>query len=167
MSVQIDAAEIAATAARAAEQGAKPQLNGKAVPHRASTGAEKPGPADKPAPDDTKYERPDSNPAVADFLSAITWANLEIKPERRLLGDFITSSARAFIAGATGIGKTMFIYGMVGGMASGQGFLHWTCDGPSKWLIVDGEMPKVLVKGRSADLLRRAGPRLIPPHGVT
>jgi hypothetical protein len=33
---------------------------------------------------------------------------------------------RAFLAGCTGIGKTMFIYGMVGGMASGQGFLHWT-----------------------------------------
>ena len=116
---------------------------------------------------DPKPERPDFNPEIANFLSAITWANLEIKPERRLLGDFVTSSTRAFIAGATGIGKTMFIYGMVGGMASGQGFLHWTCDGPSKWLIIDGEMPKVLVKGRSADLLRRAGPRLISPHGVT
>ena len=103
-------------------------------------------------------ERPDFTPAVADFLSVIASSNLKIKADRRLLGDFITSSTRAFLSGATGIGKTMFLYGMVGGMASGQGFLHWTCDGPSKWLIIDGEMPKVLVKGRLADLLRRAVP---------
>jgi hypothetical protein len=116
-----------------------------------------------PLPD--QKDPPDFDPGVADFLSAITWANLAIKPERRLLGDFITSSTRAFLAGCTGIGKTMFIYGMVGGMSSGQGFLHWTCDKPSKWLIIDGEMPKVLVKGRSADLLRRAP--LLHPHGIT
>ena len=88
-------------------------------------------------------------------------------PNGDFLGNVITSSTRGFISGTTGIGKTMFIYGMVGGMASGQGFLHWTCDGPSKWLIIDGEMPRVLVKGRAADLLRRAGPlRAIHPHGV-
>jgi len=107
------------------------------------------------------------DPAVADFLSVFTLANLEIKPERRLLGDFITSSSRAFLVGSTGIGKTMLIYGMVGGMASGNGFLHWSCDGPSKWLIIDGEMPKVLLKSRSADMLRRGASKLIPPHGVT
>jgi hypothetical protein len=109
-----------------------------------------PGPTSEPTPHDPITDKHDADPAVADFLSAITWANLEIKPERRLLGDFVTSSTRAFIAGATGIGKTMFIYAMVGGMASGQGFLHWTCDRPSKWLIIDGEMPQVLVKARSA-----------------
>ena len=119
-----------------------------------------------PAPEESD-PADDFNPAVADFLSVMAWANLEIEPERRLLGDVITSSTRGFISGTTGIGKTMFIYGMVGGMASGQGFLHWTCDGPSRWLIIDGEMPKVLVKGRSTDLLRRADPLLIHPHGVT
>ena len=159
MRAGFDAAKVAAEAARKVGK----QANGRDT----SAGTQKSDATDQAAPDDPKPERPDFNPAVADFLSAITWANLEIKPERRLLGNVITSSTRAFIAGATGIGKTMFIYGMVGGMASGQGFLHWTCDGPSKWLIIDGEMPKVLVKGRSADLLRRAGPRRIPPHGVT
>jgi hypothetical protein len=153
-----DAAKVAADAARQAKGGPLPKVGKQTNGHDTST--------DQAASDDPKPERPDFNPAVADFLSAITWANLEIRPERRLLGNVITSSSRAFIAGATGIGKTMFIYGMVGGMASGQGFLHWTCDGPSKWLIIDGEMPKVLVKERSADLLRRAGPLCFHPHGV-
>jgi hypothetical protein len=84
-----------------------------------------PGPTDKPTPDGPKPERPDFNPAVADFLSATTWANLKIKPEHRLLGDFITSSTRAWLAGSTGSGKTMSTYAMVGGMASGRGYLHW------------------------------------------
>lgn len=165
MMEEFDAVKIAANAARQAKNGPPPRgkVGKQANGHSTQVGA----PESTDGPTAPKPERPDFDPAVAEFLSAITWANLEIKPERRLLGDVITSSTRAFIAGATGIGKTMFIYGMAGGMASGKGFLHWTCDGPSKWLIIDGEMPKVLVKGRSADLLRRAGPLLIPPHGVT
>jgi AAA domain-containing protein len=118
-----------------------------------------------PAPTTPPKEQ---DPAVADFLSVMTWANLDIPPEVRLLSDFITTSTRCFLSGTTGIGKTMFIYGMVAGMASGAGFLHWTCDRKSKWLIIDGEMPKGLVKVRSVDLLRRAGGQLaIPPHNVT
>jgi hypothetical protein len=128
--------------------------------------------AAKAKPNGTGHSNPkpspiEPDPAVGDFLSAVAWANLDVKPEQRLLGDFITSSTRAFLVGATGIGKTMLIYAMVAGMASGKGFLHWTCDRPSKWLIVDGEMPTVLIKSRSADLLRRAGPLLIPPHNIT
>jgi hypothetical protein len=95
--------------------------------------------------------------AVADALCARRWATLEVKPDERLLGDVITSSTRAFIVGGTGLGKTNFVYAMVGGMATGKGFLGLTCDRPSRWLIIDGEMPTALVKTRAADMIRRAG----------
>jgi hypothetical protein len=47
-------------------------------------------------------------------------------------------------------------------MASGRGFLNWTCDRSSRWLIIDGEMPTPLIKRRCADLIRRHGG--IRPH---
>jgi hypothetical protein len=68
--------------------------------------------------------------------------------------------------GSTGLGKTLLVYGMVGGMATGRGFLNWTCDRPSKWLIIDGEMPSALLKARAADMIRRAGGDAVPPHGI-
>jgi hypothetical protein len=108
------------------------------------------------------------DPAVNDALSAITWANLDIPPEERLLGDVITTSTRSFLIGNTGIGKTILTYGMVAGMATGQGFLQWTCDRPSKWLIFDGEMPSNLIKARITDTIRRVGgANAIPPNNLT
>jgi hypothetical protein len=117
---------------------------------------------------DPHPEQPSADPAVAEALSAITWANLDIAPEVRLLGDVITSSTRSFLIGNTGIGKTILTYAMVAGMATGRGFLHWTCDRPSKWLIIDGEMPSNLIKARTNDMIRRAGGiNAIPPHSIT
>ncbi len=40
----------------------------------------------------------------------------------------------------------------------GQGFLNWQCEQTSKWLIIDGEMSKVLVKERSAHLCAATAP---------
>jgi hypothetical protein len=50
---------------------------------------------------------------------------------------------------------------MAAGMASGKGFLHWRADRPSRWLVIDGEMPTALIKARAFDLIRRTGD--IPP----
>lgn len=101
-------------------------------------------------------------PGLADALSAETWAALDIPPDRRLLGDVVTSGSRVFLVGSTGLGKTLLAYAMAAGMATGQGFLGWRCDAPARVLIIDGEMPSGLIKSRVADVLRRAGPI---PHG--
>jgi hypothetical protein len=101
-------------------------------------------------------------PALRDAMDVNAWAALDIPPEPRLLGGLITPTTRLFLVGSTGIGKTLFGYGMIGGMTTGRGFLDWTCDKPSRWLIIDGEMPTPLIKQRSADLLRRNG--VIKPH---
>jgi hypothetical protein len=76
------------------------------------------------------------------------WAELEVPKEERLLGELITPGSRTFLIGTTGIGKTLFGYELVAAMAAGDGFLHWACDRPSRWLIVDGEMPTPLIKSR-------------------
>jgi AAA domain len=90
-------------------------------------------------------------------LDVKSWATLDIPPEPRLLGSLITPSARVFLVGRTGLGKTLLGHGMAGGMASGRGFLHWGSERPSRWLVIDGEMPTGLIKARAADLIRRVG----------
>jgi hypothetical protein len=113
-----------------------------------------------------RLDQPSPKVELADALSALTWAALDVPIETRLLGDFITSTTRAFLVGSTGLGKTLVAYAMAGGMATGRGFLHWTCDRPSRWLIIDGEMPTALVKSRAADMIRRAGGNAIPPRNI-
>lgn len=100
--------------------------------------------------------------ALRDAMDVNAWAALDIPPEPRLLGDLITPTTRLFLVGSTGIGKTLLAYEMAAGMATGQGFLGWTCDRPSRWLIIDGEMPTPLIKRRCADLIRRHG--VVRPH---
>jgi hypothetical protein len=93
--------------------------------------------------------------AIAKALDAHTWASLEIPKRRRMLGELITPGTRTFLVGSTGVGKTLVGYELVGGMASGAGFLHWACDGPSRWIIIDGEMPDDLIKDRIGQVLQR------------
>lgn len=102
---------------------------------------------------------------IIEALDIATWSALDIPPEPKLLGDLLTPTARVFLVGRTGLGKTLLVYGLCAGMATGQGFCHWRCERPSRWLIIDGEMPTVLIRQRSGDVLRRAGP--IPPGYLT
>jgi hypothetical protein len=93
--------------------------------------------------------------ALATALDVHSWAALDVEPEPRLLGDLITPSSRMFLVGRTGLGKTLLAHAMAAGMASGKGFLHWRSDRPSRWLVIDGEMPTALIKGRALDLILR------------
>jgi hypothetical protein len=119
--------------------------------------------------DDDEPEAPPINDADAkqlrNLLCVHTWASLEVPQEPKLLGDLITPSSRIFLVGRTGLGKTLLAYAMGAGMASGTGFCHWRCDRPSRWLVIDGEMPTSLIKARTMDLIRRAGE--IPPGALT
>jgi hypothetical protein len=139
--------------------------NGKGRDWTANDGTENP---DFVPPPSEEYQlahgwRDGKPPDLRDALDVNDWANLDIPPEPRLLGGLITPTTRLFLVGSTGIGKTLFGYGMVGGMATGEGFLYWTCDRPSRWLVIDGEMPTPLIKRRSADLIRHRG-GVIKPH---
>jgi hypothetical protein len=106
-----------------------------------------------------------SRAALVEALDIHAWASLNIPPEPRLLGELITPSSRSFFVGRTGLGKTLLAHAMAAGMASGQGFLHWRADRPSRWQVIDGEMPTALIKARALDLIRRAGD--IPPGNLT
>ncbi len=89
-------------------------------------------------------------------MDANSWAALDIPPEPRLLGDLLTSTARVFIVGSTGLGKTQLAHGMAAGIASGAGFLHWKAERPARVLLIDGEMSRSLIKDRIGSALRRS-----------
>jgi hypothetical protein len=70
----------------------------------------------------------------------------------------ITTKTKMFLIGRTGLGKTMFGFGIACVLASdADRFLHWPSSRPARVLYIDGEMPDELIKARSIDTLRRAG----------
>lgn len=95
--------------------------------------------------------------AVARFLSIATLANLEIPPETKFLGDVLTTGRRVFLVGTTGLGKSQLAHAIGAGIATGRGFLGWTCDRPARVLVIDGEMSKQTLKTRARAMMRRVG----------
>ncbi len=102
-------------------------------------------------------------PGLREFLAIEAWAERDIPPPDRLLGDLVTTTTRMFLVGRTGLGKTMLGFGLACGMASGAGFLHWRATRPAKVLYIDGEMPGELIRSRAIDALRRAD--IVPTPG--
>jgi hypothetical protein len=88
-------------------------------------------------------------------LSAGTWLSRPMPPIDRLLGDFITTTTRAFLVGRTGLGKTMLGLGIAMGIGFGIGFLHWHSSRAARVLYIDGEMPAELLIKRIRDAAQR------------
>jgi hypothetical protein len=108
-------------------------------------------------------EPPNEAAPDADLLAALAvqaWCDLPLPPLRRLLGDVVTEAARVFLVGATGIGKTLFAYAI----AAGQRFLHWSCDGPVRVLVIDGEMSPRMIKKRAQLILQHQAH--VPPGNL-
>jgi hypothetical protein len=90
-------------------------------------------------------------------LSINSWIARDIAPADRLLGDLLTTTARVFLVGRTGLGKTNLAVAIAVSVATGTGFMHWHCARPGRVLYLDGEMSPELIKGRASDAARRLG----------
>jgi hypothetical protein len=113
-------------------------------------------------PDDATAPEPAALEAV---LDSSVWLNLDIPPPDKLLGDLFSTTTRMFLAGKTGLGKTMVSLGMAVAMATGTPFLRWTSERAARVLFIDGEMSTDLIKERLQDAVRRCG-RPIPPGNL-
>jgi hypothetical protein len=100
------------------------------------------------------------------LLSIQAWLERQIPEPDQLLGEVLTTAARMFLVGRTGLGKTLLGFAIACGMATGEGFLHWRCKKAVRVLLIDGEMPEGLIKARAIDAMRRVEKPPIPANLV-
>ena len=72
-------------------------------------------------------------------------------------GDWLTTTTRVLLTAPTGLGKTMFVFGLAMGAGAAKGFLNWRGRRISRVLIIDGEMSIRLLKKRIAGEAARTG----------
>jgi hypothetical protein len=84
-------------------------------------------------------------------------------PKEMLLAPWLPAKGLALVFAPRGIGKTHFALGAAYAVASGGVFLKWTAPRPRRVLLLDGEMPAVMLQERLADLVANAP--LEPPAG--
>lgn len=95
-------------------------------------------------------------PALAP-LHTITAAELlaaELPARDLILSPWLACKGTAMIFGTRGIGKTWLTMGIAYAIASGGCFLGWRAGVPRKVLIIDGEMPAVVLQERLAETVR-------------
>ena len=104
----------------------------------------------------------EEEPDLKNILSIGDWSMRDIPEPDRILGDFLTTTARVFLVGRTGLGKTLLGFAIAAAAASGTDFLAWKASRPMRVLYIDGEMPAELIKARAIDVIRRLGAVSIP-----
>jgi DNA-binding MarR family transcriptional regulator len=77
---------------------------------------------------------------------------LELKPRRKLLGDWFAEGDLGFIFAFRGVGKTWFGVYLAEALSTGGKVGDWQATAPVKVLYIDGEMPPDLMRDRSKGL---------------
>jgi hypothetical protein len=90
-------------------------------------------------------------------LTLTDWRDRDLPEPDFLMGHWVSTTSRALVTAATGLGKTNF--GLALGIrgAAGQDFLHWRAHRPARVLYIDGEMSRRLLKQRVLDEAQRLG----------
>src|ERR1035437_1804210 len=90
-------------------------------------------------------------------LTLNEWRNRELLEPDFIIGHWLTTTSRALVTAATGLGKTNF--GLALGMraAAGIDFLHWQAHRTARVLYIDGEMSRRLLRQRVLDEEKRVG----------
>jgi hypothetical protein len=100
-------------------------------------------------------------------LTIDEWLDRVLPPPDFLMGDWLSTTSRVLLVGATGLGKTNFGLALVMYIAAGANFLHWRGRRPGRVLYIDGEMPRRLFKQRIADAVERLGERPAGFHALS
>jgi putative DNA primase/helicase len=94
------------------------------------------------------YKQPPLRPLnLAELLA------LDVKPRAQLLAPLIPEKGLAMLYAQRGIGKTHMALGMGYAIAAGGTFLRWKAPAPRKVLLLDGEMPLIVLQGRLSSIV--------------
>ena len=83
---------------------------------------------------------------LGDFLAR------EIKPREQILAPWLPEQGLAMIYAPRGVGKTFVALNIAYAVASAGTFLKWNAPKPRRVLLIDGEMPSIVLQERLADI---------------
>jgi putative DNA primase/helicase len=89
-------------------------------------------------------------------ITAEELAATQFPPRKLLLAPLLPEKGLVMIYGPRGIGKTHLTLNIAFAVATGGSFLRWHAPAPRRVVIIDGEMPGVVLQARWADILAAA-----------
>jgi hypothetical protein len=90
-------------------------------------------------------------------LTLAEWRVRDLPEPDRIMGHWLSTTSRALLTAATGLGKTNYAIALGMRCAAGRNFLHWQAQRPVRVLCIDGEMSRRLLKQRVLDEEERLG----------
>jgi hypothetical protein len=111
----------------------------------------------KPAPKDSADAPPTAEIATLPPLTLDDWRTRDLPEPDFIMGHWLTTTTRALLTAATGLGKTNFGLALAERTAAGLDFLHWQAHKPCRVLYIDGEMCARLLRSRILDEENRVG----------
>jgi hypothetical protein len=90
-------------------------------------------------------------------LTLDEWRARDLPDPDFIMGYWLTTTTRALMTAATGLGKTNFGLALGMRVAAGVKFLHWQARRPCRVLYIDGEMSARLLRSRILDEEKRVG----------
>jgi AAA domain len=90
-------------------------------------------------------------------LTLNDWRDRDLAPPDFIMGHWVSTTSRALLTAATGLGKTNFGLALGIRAAGGIDFLHWHARRSARVLYIDGEMSRRLLRQRILDEEKRLG----------
>jgi hypothetical protein len=100
-------------------------------------------------------------------LTIAEWLARDLPEPDYIMGSWLTTTSRALLVAATGLGKTNVALALGLHIAAGADFLHWRARRPCRVLYIDGEMSRRLLKQRIAEAVARLGQKPAGFHALS
>jgi hypothetical protein len=115
-------------------------------------------------PDGTSgFTMHDAPPGAFRVVTAHELLGMSLPPRETILAPWLPTKGTAMVYGPRGIGKTHFTLGCAFAIATGGTFLRFKADAPHRVLLLDGEMPAVVLQERLALIAQAARLELPDP----
>lgn len=103
--------------------------------------------------DGAGFTMQDAGPAPLRAVTAAELLATPFPPREQVLTPWLPAKGLAMLYGPRGIGKTHLTLGCAYAIASGGSFLRWRAPRPRRVLVIDGEMPAVVLQERLAAIV--------------